>query len=206
MLDDQWYQELKERGKTKIQLKTEQHVKGWRRPVMRTAETSNEFPTSAQGSCAKATPILAAGFSSAVNLTAVSVMIDTGAALSIADETAVKEMGVHILPFSEENRPIPITTATKQPVMPVGYVRIPLLWGSARITVFSRVFNTISSGVIIIGNSDLGERKVVIDYKQLSVRLKADDDSMITIPVSIGEAHEQFNWPDDRYICGDHEE
>ncbi|CAM9976745.1 unnamed protein product, partial [Heterosigma akashiwo] len=129
-------------------------------------------------------------------MTTVSVMIDTGAALSIADETAVKQMGIQILPFTEENRPIPITIATKQPVMPVGYARIPLLWGSTRMTVLCRVFNTISSGVII-GNNGLGERKAVIDYKQLSVILKADDGSIISIPVSIGETDRQFNWPDD---------
>jgi len=90
-------------------------------------------------------------------------MIDIGSSLSIADETALRQMGIKILPFNDENRPIPITTATKQPVMPVGYARIPLLWGSTRMTVLCRVFNTISSGVII-GNNDLGERKAVIDY------------------------------------------
>ena len=43
------------------------------------------------------------------------------------------------------------------------------------------------------------KKKAVIDYKQLSVILKADDGSMISIPVSIGETHEQFNWPDDTF-------
>ena len=45
----------------------------------------------------------------------------------------------------------------------------------------------------------MSERKAVIDYKQLSVILKADDGSMISIPVSIGETDRQFNWPDDTF-------
>ena len=81
---------------------------------------------------------------------------------------------------------------------PVGMAQLPLKVGNKNITLSCRVFENISHG-IIIGNKDLKRREAVLDYEKLTVSMKANDKTRISVPVSIGDVCKQFNWPKDMY-------
>ena len=79
----------------------------------------------------KATPIMAIGFRTAtINERPATVMIDSEAALSIADSQQLTNLGVKVNPFAGGEQPSPITSVSKQASMPVGKAKIPLKLGA----------------------------------------------------------------------------
>jgi len=146
----------------------------------------------------RATPMMAIGFKSAINGKPATVMIDSGAALSIADIQQVTNLGVKVNPFAEGEQLSPITSVSKQTSMPVGRAKIPLkLEGNEKlVTVNCKVFRNISCG-IIMGNTDLRQREAILDYERAKATVKADNGTSLTIPVSLGKEQPQFPWPDD---------
>lgn len=141
--------------------------------------------------------MMALGFKSAVNDSPIAVMIDSGAALSLADENAVRKMGLEIQQMRvEEGKQKAVKTVSNDLAVPTGLVDLPLQWGQKRITIRCRVFKQISHG-IIIGTRDLKRRKALINFDNLMVNMQADDGSEISIPTSVGDSQDKFSWHKD---------